>query len=404
MALTRRTIVSSAAATITPMSVTHGFGQSTPVASPTASDVPGSVKTRLLKVLDAYGVPGATIGLTTPQTPDPVIIELGVANLTTGEPISADMHFRIASVTKTFVATVVLQLVDQGLLALNDTVADILPDLDVVNTHVVTVQNLLQMRSGLPQLADNPDYLRIVASDADIEINIDQIFGLAIGQPARAEPDTVFDYNNLNFDILGEIVHVVTDSAWHENVQSRISGPLGLENTLFAKSPELPTPFAHGYGYLDQELPTEPTAATPEVTPVLETLAGPAATPVNDAGAYDLTSFNPTVAGAAGGMISTIRDQVVWAEAFANGALISSELYTRQIETMPMDDTGTVGYGFGMIDFGGLYAHNGAINGFQSFVAGSPDFGVNVAALANCHPTVDFADVATLLVVELLNG
>lgn len=405
MHLNRRTFTAATVTTAASLPLVNALAQSTPEASPVAS--PNAfLESRLLGIMEQYGVPGAVIAMSMPGT-EPQILELGVANLETNEPISADMHFRIASITKTFVATVVLQLVDEGELTLENTVSEILPKLNVVNADIVTVRNLLQMRSGLPQAASNPDFMQILADDPATEVTIDQIFGLVADLPASAEPDTAFEYNNLNFDILGEMIHTLTGRTWHKNVVSRITEPLDMANTLMTNVPQLPEPAPAGYGYVDQEMPEEMTGATPEpqATPIPDLAATPEITPVNDAGAYDLTRFNPTIAGAAGGLISTIRDQLVWAGALANGELISPEMYAEQIDAQPLDDSGMPGgYGLGIIDFGGLYAHNGAINGFQSVVGGVPQIGLNVAVLTNCHPTIGFGDAATELLATLISS
>lgn len=401
MHVNRRTFAAGTIATAASLPAIHAVAQSTPAASPVASPV-ADTKARLMEIMERGGVPGAVIAVSTADNPEPMFLELGVANLETEEPISVDMHVRIASVTKTFVATVLLQLVDEGLLTLENTISEIMPDLVVVNADKITVRHLLQMRSGLPQFTQNPEYLDIFLGDPNSEVTIDQLFGLVADLPATAEPDTAWEYNNLNFNILGEMIHTLTGVTWHENVASRISEPLGLSNTMMLDVPELPAPASAGYGYVDQEIPEELTGATPEAaaTPIP---AGTPVPPVNDAGAYDLSLFNPTVAGAAGGLISTVKDQIRWAAAFSSGELISPEMFAEFSDSLPLSESGGAGYGLGVIDFGGFLAHNGAINGFQSAIGGSVEYGVNVAVLTNCHPTLGLGDIATELMLTLLS-
>ena len=400
MHMNRRTFSAGTLATAASLPAVRAMAQSTPEASPVASPM-ADLESRMLEIMESYGVPGAVVAMSMPGS-EPLLLELGVANLETQEPISADMHFRIASVTKTFVATVVMQLVDEGLLSLESTISEVLPDLAIVNADIVTVRNLLQMRSGLPMAMANPEFTEQFLMDPTAVVTIDQIFGLVADTPATAEPDTVWEYNNLNYDILGEMIHTVTGVSWHENVAQRISGPLGLSNTLMSDVAELPAPATSGYGYLDQEVPEELVSATPEAmaTPIAE--ASPAVTPVNEGGAYDLSLFNPTIAGAAGGLISTIRDQLTWAKALTTGELISEKMYSQQTEGLPLGDGQPIGYGFGIIDLDGFYFHNGAINGFQSAVGGMPEIGLTIAVLTNCHPIIGMGDAATEMMAAAL--
>lgn len=401
MQMTRRTFTGSAAAMTAMAGVTQIAGaQATPEATPVGS----GMESRVASILENYGVPGAVIGISSPELPEPELIAIGIANLETGAPISTEMHFRIASVTKTYVATVVLQLVDEGLVLLDDTIATILPDLTIANADIVTVRNLLNMRSGLPQLQDSPELVSLT-SDFTLPVTFEQYAEELIHLPAHAEPDTEFEYNNFNYDILGEITLTITGETWDANVSSRILEPIGLSSTLMTDTPDMPAPFANGYGYLDQEFPTESSPATPEATPVLD-MATPTAgfTPVTEGGPYDLTAFNPTIAGAAGGLISTVGDQLVWAQALATGELLSPESYAAQTDVLPADPGGQVGYGLGLLSIGGLLGHNGAINGYQSAVVSAPELGINIVVLTNAHPTIGFGDVPFEIVATLLAG
>lgn len=401
MQLSRRTFAAGVAAIAAAPTVT-ALAQSTPGATPVTSDV----EARLLTVMDELGIPGAAIGIVTPESVEPRYLELGVANLETSQPIAADMHFRIASVTKTFVATVILQLVDEQQLSLEDTIADILTDLRVPNTDIVTIRNLLSMRSGLPQLSDSTEYVKTILTEPE-EVSFSDYAPFMEDMPVHADPDKEFEYNNFNYNILGEVIEAVTGDSWNQNVQSRITDVLGLPNTLMTNALDIPSPFATGYGYLDQfllqEQTEEPLLATPEqdlATPV----ASPdtVSTPVAGSEAYDLTAFNPGVAGAAGGLISTVQDQLVWAQAFGAGELISPEMYAEQTDVYPIDASSPGGYGLGLIDLGGIVGHNGAITGYQAAIVSSPQLGYHIAVLTNAHPVIGLADGAFALVAELL--
>lgn len=402
MHFTRRTFTAGVAASAGLLATHSSLAQSTPGATPVANDI----EARILALMDEFGVPGAVIGAVFPDSPEPVFMELGVANIEANTPISADMNFRIASVTKTYVATVVLQLVDEDSISLDDTIGSILPDLDVANADVVTVRNLLSMRSGLPQLTDSPEYVDTYLTNFEANVSFSDYAPMMAGIPAHSEPDTAFEYNNFNFNILGEMIEVVTGESWHANVQSRISDQLGLSNTRMLTVPEMPEPYANGYGHVNQALPEEMVpeglaAATPAAD-VSTPVGSPIASPETDGAPLDLTLFNPTIAGAAGGLISTVSDQLIWAQALSSGEFISADLHAEQIDSYPTDESGAVGYGLGILDIGQMYGHNGAINGYQSVVISSPEFGIHIAVLTNAHPTIGFADAATTIASELL--
>ena len=277
----------------------------------------------------------------------------------------------------------------------------------MVNADTVTVRQLLNMRSGLPQLTDSPEYVNIFLGNPEQKVDFEDFAVLMEDLPARSDPDAAWEYNNYNYNILGEMIEVITGESWDGNVQHRITDVLGLSDTMMWTTPDMVEPFATGYGYLDQAFTEEQTGATPVASPAAE-MATPAASPameiqpVNDAGAYDLTVFNPTIAGAAGGLISTVKDQLVWVQALVSGELISPEMHAEQLASIPMVEGEQIGYGLGLIDLGGLYGHNGAINGYQSAILSSPEFGYHVAVLTNAHPTIGMGDAAFALLNELL--
>ncbi len=400
MQVNRRALASGTLSVMATLPVMRASSQATPEASPVISER----EQRVLAVLEQYGVPGAAVAVRWPGSEAAEVLVFGVADLEKQAPMTADMHFRIASITKTFVATVVLQLIDEGALSFEDTIADLLPNLSVANASVVTVRNLLQMRSGLPQYSDNPAYEQGIKADTESEVSIDYLFDLVSDLPARFEPDSMFEYNNLNYDILGEIVHTITGASWDENVQSRICQPLGLANTMMANTPDMPVPFARGYGYLDQPLP-DMSDIQPAATPISD-IATPvmSGTPVNSSGAYDLTAFNPTIAGAAGGLISTVQDQIEWARALATGELLSPDMYSEQVNAIPMEDGAGIGYGMGVINIDGLIGHNGGIDGYQSVILSAPDMGLDMAVLTNANPTLGFVDAAFEIAAVMLFG
>lgn len=117
-------------------------------------------------VMEIAGVAGASVFVGVPGK-DPTVAALGVADLAAGTPVTEATYFRIGSVTKTFVATVILQLVDEGELSLHDTIADHGFD-SLQNAPFITIRNLLNMTSGLPDYTHAPALLELVIADSTL--------------------------------------------------------------------------------------------------------------------------------------------------------------------------------------------------------------------------------------------
>jgi D-alanyl-D-alanine carboxypeptidase len=175
----------------------------------------------------------------------------GVADRTTGTPVPPDGHFRIASATKTFVATVVLQLAGEGRLGLDDTVERWLPGVVAGNGNdggAITVRQLLDNTNGLPD--DYPD----ATSAAEFRQQRYDVYTAeqTVARAMRHEPTfpagTGWAYSNTGYVLLGMIVERVTGHPWHDEVDDRIVRPLGLANTTWpGTSPAVPTPRANAY-------------------------------------------------------------------------------------------------------------------------------------------------------------
>ena len=398
MHLNRRTFATGIASTAGLRAAPGAWAQSTPNAIPDATPVSDDLETQLMAVLEERGVPGAVVAMQTAETSEPTIYELGSANAETNEPVSADMHFRIGSVTKPFVATVVLQLVDEEHLSLDDTIADVYPNLNVANTDIITIRHLLTMRSGLPQVTDSPEEIVGILREPTTEVTFDDIVDIVTSMPARFKPDEKWEYNNLNFQILGEIINLVTGETWDANVDTRILQPLGLTNTLMTDVPEMPTPFAHGYGY-DGESPM----VFPDTTTATEVTASGDASPVAKPELVDVTLFNPTIAGAAGGMISTVTDQLIWAQNLAVGALLSPEMHAAQIDGRSIGNDNPMEYGLGVMGHDGMIGHYGDVNGYQAGVMAAPDGSLSIAIASNAMPALGDAKTTMELMAAILD-
>ena len=344
-------------------------------------------------VLDKDEAPGAIVRLSAPGLA-PWTGAFGLANVDAGTPMQPAMHGRIGSITKPMVATLVLQLVDEGKLSLDEPLATALPAAaSLPNAASITVRNLLTMRSGLFNFTEAPGIFDTISTNPDRIWTPAELIAVAAERPANFAPGAQFEYSNTNYILLGEIVALITGKPVEQVFRERLTEPFGLSETSWPAGPELPEPFADGYERVPLDGPR--TDAPP---------TGP--TTVERA-----TRVAASAGGAAGAVVSTVADLDRWIDILFEGKALEQATSRAQLEILPiLQPDGTpsgMGYGMGVADFGGIVGHNGGIPGFQSFAARIVALGVNVSVIVNIdygvagtHP----ADAMTLALRTLLAG
>ncbi|MEO3799522.1 serine hydrolase domain-containing protein [Nonomuraea sp. B1E8] len=183
----------------------------------TASDL----RERLATLAGRHRVPGAALAV----LHGGAVAEAatGVLNTRTGVEATPDSVFQIGSVTKTWTATLVMQLVDEGRLDLDRPIRDHLPEFALADEDAaaaVTPRHLLTHTAGFPG-EDLADYGRNEDAVAALVANLS-------GAPKVTEPGALFSYNNAGFVVLGRLVEVLREGAWGEVTQRRLARPLGL--------------------------------------------------------------------------------------------------------------------------------------------------------------------------------
>lgn len=152
----------------------------------------------------------------------------GLAELSSGKKLDPATKLKIGSITKTFTATMIMQLVDEKKLSLDTKLSQFYPK--VVNADKITIAMLLHHRTGIPDfLNDDPtvaQYIYIENKKADLLKRIE-------GYTSAFEPDSQFKYSNSNYNLLGYIVEDITKKSYAENLNTRIVKKLGLKNTSF---------------------------------------------------------------------------------------------------------------------------------------------------------------------------
>src|SRR5215212_1677331 len=182
-------------------------------------------------------LPGVVVGVWTPDEGEYVTAQ-GTAKLDTGRAREPEDPFRIASITKTFTGTAVLQLVDQGRLSTSDKLSTWYPEFP--NAEEITVDDLLRMRSGIVDPYDK-DFLQMWIENPTMDFSPDEVIAASAARADEFEPpNEETEYNNLNFVFLQEIVGKVSGNDLGEQIAQGIFEPLGMENSLYATSNQPP--------------------------------------------------------------------------------------------------------------------------------------------------------------------
>lgn len=283
----------------------------------------------------------------------------GVADLDTGASMPADGYFRIGSDTKTFASVVLLQLVGEGRIGLDDPIERRLPgvvDGDGNDGRHVTVRQILQHTSGLYDATG--DLAALHSAEEFLAHRFDhyteaQLVATAMRHPPLFAAGTHWSYSNTNYLVAGMLIERVTGHPWYTEVRSRILGPLHLTHTFYpGDRPTLPWPHAEAYQ---------------QFTP-----GGPL---------VDTTVFNPTVAAAAGGLVSTTTDLARFWQAVARGRLLRPGQMAELHRTVPAESVQNIragiAYGLGIMWIpsrcGGYWAHFGDMPGVSTLDAVTPD-------------------------------
>lgn len=297
----------------------------------------------------------------------------GIGDLRTAAAITANDRFRIASISKTFVATVILQLVDEGKLSLDATLERFVPG--VPNGSQITLRHLLGMTAGIVNYVGDAAFEQAYTSDPLMPFPREDILAILQRHEPDFAPGAETRYSDSNYFLAGFIIEQVTARSAAEEIAERILRPLGLSGTSLPAGPEMPAPFARGY------------AADP-----------------GSAELRDLTESNPDVPWTAGAMISTLDDLRVWARALAQGKLLSPAMQQERLTLTPMSlgPGRDIGYGLGIIEWNGFLGHAGAIFGYSSWMLHSGKDDATIVVLANRGETeTEFASAITADIGQL---
>jgi len=176
---------------------------------------------------------GAVVLLRTPQ--GEFTVTYGTTLLGATTPPRADTHFRIASNTKTMAAAVIMQLAQESKLSLEDPVSKYVPG--VPNGDNITIAELLEMRSGLYNYTNAPEFSASLDRDHTKVWSPAELLAIAFAHPPNFPPGTAYEYNNTNYALLGLIIEKVDGRPLAQAMQDRLFAPLICSIPSFPPAP-----------------------------------------------------------------------------------------------------------------------------------------------------------------------
>lgn len=272
----------------------------------------------------------------------------GFADKSNATPNTSTTKIELGSITKQFTAAAIMLLQEQGKLSVYDTVDKYIPEYDFGGN--MTIENLLNMTSGIPDFLNSMIYLNDIHEIDMMEpCSFENVLRFANSNGIEFTPGSSFKYSNTNYMLLGEIIARLSGVTYEQFVENNILKPLGMTNTTMNMND------ADAVGYL---------------------IDG------SEGDKSDTTYF-----GAAGEIASCTVDMNKWLNGFVNGKVVNqSSMYQM------LNDSG-MGYGYGwFISQNGYYWHTGQSMACYTMDLISLDYGINVIVLSN----VDDENVETI--------
>lgn len=336
------------------------------------ADLAGQIDQIMKSHIDAGLIPGAAVSIIDPEH-GTYSQAYGLADTATGRRAEVSDHYRVGSITKTFVATAVLRLADAQKLSLDDPLrkyVDAIP-----NGDTITVRDLLGMRGGVYDFSTNPEFQpQLLTATPDRVWSIGDALRVIRDSPDKAQPpNSRTTYSNSEYLLLGLILEKVTGRPVRDVVNDLV-GDYGLHDTGYPPDATLPTPDSRGYAY-DKHVRTDVTARTP-----------------------------PTLWEAAGSLVASVPDLATYAAALGEGRFLEPRTATART-------TFTDGYGLGLMRRGSWIGHGGAVLGYTSMTMYLPERKVSVAIAVNQYTPayrpllpIDATYIWTDLVAQLYPG
>ncbi|WP_067563574.1 serine hydrolase domain-containing protein [Nocardia acidivorans] len=321
------------------------------------NDIDALVRSGMPGVIATLSEGGQTVALTS-----------GVADRGTGAtiPTTPPQQARVGSISKTFTSAIIMQLAAENKIRLDDSIDTYLPGLlvgDGIDGRAITVRQLLQHRSGLPELTDDPQIDEYRVALAGRTYTPAQEIANALRFPAKFAPGTQYTYTNTNYIVAGMLIETVTGRSYSEELSGRITTPLHLADTYLPAPGDLEIhgPHPHGYATIDGVL-------------------------------TDVTRSEPSVPWTAGGLISTGPDLNTFYQSLISGKVVPPAQLQEMLSGTPVPGTTfTYGLGIGNIQLTcgvEYFGHTGGIAGYTT-VTGATKEGRSATISITSTPDTD---------------
>ncbi|MGP3535147.1 serine hydrolase domain-containing protein [Microbacterium sp. RD1] len=299
-----------------------------------------------------YGVPGAAVGVWIPGAGSWTAVA-GVADVENNEPVTAEMQWPIRSITKSYTVTLLLQLVDEGVVSLDDTIDEYVDG--ITDGDSITLRELADMSSGNSDYFTDAFVQDWLVDDPDRIFTLDELNGYVVDQPAQFAPGTEKIYTNANTNLLGKVVEVATGQDFADVLQERILDPLGQTETAYITDVSTWTePHALGYS------------------------------PAETGSGREEQIANLSVLGPAGSMITSLDDARAWGEMLATGAFLTPATQDERMKGAPLDAGPPYDiYALGMGQTDGWWGHNGEGLGYTAANFHNNETGATIAVFFN---------------------
>lgn len=298
-----------------------------------------------------YSLPGVIVGVWVPGQVEWVYAS-GVSNISTAQALNVMDKMRIASVTKTYTATVVLQLIEEGKLTLDTPLYGFAPYVPLADR--ITVRELLNHTSGIATYSADA-FTEALRNNPKTVWTPRQLVDIGISLPAKNAPGEKHSYSNTNYILLGMIIEQITGNKAEDEIQRRILGPLSMGASLFPLTgmTSIPAPSSRGYW------------------------------PGLDGALSDITEIDPSSHWTSGGIISNVYDLRVWSKSLSLGTLLSPRMQAERLTWVSNPNDSNKYYGLGIMKYGNFLGHDGTMPGFESLVYYLPSRNATIVVLAN---------------------
>ncbi|MGX1273819.1 serine hydrolase domain-containing protein [Streptomyces phaeoluteigriseus] len=320
-----------------------------PGAGPRRPDADRSLQRRIEEFVRGPGGPPGVIAVLRRDSGTRVL-RAGVADLTTGRPPRPDDHMRIASTAKAFSGAVALSLVDRDLLDLDDTLRERLPRLPAA-WGAVTLRQLLNHTSGLPDYSRDAEFLRVVTADPRHRFDPRRLLDYVADEPLAFPPGSRYLYSNSDNIAVAYMAEAATGTSYERLLRDLVHRPLELRDTSLPLGYRMPEPYLHGY---------DVTPPPPEDVSEILSASG---------------------VWASGGIISTPADMTRFIRGYAPGALYDRTLVREQRRWVAgaSEPAGPGQNLAGLAIFryatrcGVVLGHTGNFPGYTQLIAATPD-------------------------------